>query len=162
MTNTQFREHQRFFSGVGSGIKILYCGEYDKSGAFHIVEKGKDNLYAYIQSFKDSCDIYAILKRFENGDVTALNQAQGMYGDFSQMPKSYAEMLNAIYNAETWFKGLSKDVRAKFDNDPQKFIASMDSPDFLRMVGLVTDVQENLELTSASVSATTDLESSVS
>lgn len=149
MENTQYRAKKRFFTNCGSPIKTLYVGEYDKKGNFNIVEKGKDNLYAYIQTFADSVDIYSILARFENGDTQALNKAQGMYGDFSAMPKSYADMLNAIYNAEQWFAGLDKDIRAKFDNDPQKFISQLDSPDFLEKVGLA--VQKNDVLTVSDV-----------
>ena len=44
-------------------------------------ESGKENLYEFIQSFKDSVDLHKIMDRFNAGDTAALQKVQGMFGD---------------------------------------------------------------------------------
>lgn len=123
------QKHTRVYAHLGSPDKIVYAGIYDDDGKFQVVEKGKLSLYNEIQAEADSVDIYAMLQRFSNGDQQALNKVQGVYGDVTKMPRTYAEMLQTIYNAENTFAGLPAELKAKFDNDSNKFIAMMDSPE---------------------------------
>lgn len=134
--STQYSEKKRFFSVPGDPIKPLYGLEVDKAGVMQLVEKGKYNLYEYIQSHKDSVDIHKILERFENGDVDALNKYQGYYGDITEAPKSFADALNAVIKAKDLFNSLPLDVRAQFDHSPEQFIAAMGSQKFNDAVGI--------------------------
>ena len=59
-----------------------------------------------------------------------------MYGDFTTLPRTYAEALQALTDAENFFMSLPVETRAKFDHDPYKFIASMDKPGFLEKLGV--------------------------
>lgn len=127
--SSQYDKHERVYSNPGDPIKIIYAGSYDENGKFELVEKGKENLYDYIQSNAESCDIYNILARFENGDETALNKVSGTYGDVTKMPKTYAEMLQTIYNAENTFNALPVELKQLFNNSSSEFIAQMDSPE---------------------------------
>ena len=122
-------KHNRVFAHVGTPDKVVYAGVYDEKGNFDVVEKGKMNLYNEIQAERDSVDIYAMLARFSNGDQQALNKVQGVYGDVTKMPRTYAEMLQTLYNAENTFAGLPVELKAKFGNDVNRFIASMDTPE---------------------------------
>lgn len=133
---TQFESHARVHANPGSREKILYGPTYDENGTLELTVKGRENLYDYIQSHKDSCDIKLIVDRCARGDLSALSKAQGMYGDFTTMPKTYAEALQALTDAENFFMSLPVETRAKFDHDPKKFIASMDKPDFLSKIGV--------------------------
>lgn len=135
MFRTQF-QRERVRSKVGSGVKILYAPVFDENGVMDLVESGREDLYAYIQSHKDSCDIHVILKRYSEGDPSVLSKVQGMYGDFTNMPQTYAEALNAIISAENYFNTLPVDVRAKFGHSFQQFLVSMDKPDFLERMGV--------------------------
>ena len=85
---TQFRKPERFLSNPGSPVKILYGPEFDEKGRMNLVEKGRENLYDFIQSFKESVDIHVLLKRFSNGETDVLSQIQGFYGDFSEFYRS--------------------------------------------------------------------------
>lgn len=132
---TVFSERRRFHSNLGSPIRILYSPKFDDNGVMSLVESGRENLYDYIQSHKDSCDIHVILDRYQRGDIDALSRVQGVYGDFTTVPKTYADCLNAMISAENYFNGLPVEVRAKFDHSFQKFLASMDKPGFADAMG---------------------------
>uniref|UniRef100_A0AAU8AZZ8 Internal scaffolding protein n=1 Tax=Dulem virus 119 TaxID=3145596 RepID=A0AAU8AZZ8_9VIRU len=134
---TMFDDHDRVYQEPGSGIRKLYTSRLRDDGVIELVESGTDDLYASIQSHKDSCDIHVLLKRFEAGDVDALSRVQGAYGDFTQIPTSYAELLNAMIAGEQYFNSLPVETRAKFDHSFEKFMISMDDMDgFLDKLGL--------------------------
>uniref|UniRef100_A0AAU8AW17 Internal scaffolding protein n=1 Tax=Dulem virus 121 TaxID=3145598 RepID=A0AAU8AW17_9VIRU len=135
MFKTQYDSHERFHVNSGDPEKVLYSPVFDKNGVMELVESGRENLYDYIQSFKDSVDIHLILKRYEEGDVSVLSRVQGSYGDFTTMPATYAEALNAMISAENYFNGLPVEVRAKFGHSFQQFLASMDKEDFATKMG---------------------------
>ena len=132
----QFEPHARIHANPGTPEKVLYGPVFDENGTLDLEPKGKENLYDYIQSHKDSCDIKLIVDRCARGDLSALSKAQGMYGDFTTLPRTYAEALQALTDAENFFMGLPVETRAKFDHDPHKFIASMDKPGFLEKLGV--------------------------
>lgn len=135
---TQYSEKKRFFTESGDPIKPLYGLEVDKKGVTQLVEKGKYNLYDFIQSHKDSVDIHKILERFQNGDVDALNKYQGYYGDITEAPKTFADALNAVIKAKDLFNSLPLDVREKFDHSPEQFIAALGTEKFAEALGQVS------------------------
>lgn len=132
---SQFQDRQRVYEPVGSRVKQLYSPIYDDRGVLHLTESGKHDLYAEIQSHRDSVDIHVLLARYQNGDDSALQRIQGAYGDFTQMPTTFAEALNTLIAAEQYFKSLPVDVRSRFGHDFNQFIASMDSPTWASDVG---------------------------
>ncbi len=135
----QFMEHARVYANPGNPEKILYAPKFAKDGTMELIEAGKENLYEFIQSHKDSVDINIILKRYAKGDVTALQRRQAIFGDFSDAPSTYAEALNSMILAEEYFNSLPLETRAKFDHNFHRFLVSLDSPDFVeKMVG--TDI----------------------
>lgn len=143
---TQFSDRQRYPQEPGSGEKILYTPQLQDDGNIDLIPSGKEDLYQAIQSHKDSCDIHVLLARYQNGDVDALSRAQGAYGDFTQMPTTYAELLNAMIAGETYFNSLPVETRAKFDHSFEKFMMSMDDmPGFLDKLGLSSQSQEPAE-----------------
>lgn len=133
---TQFSEKKRFYSNPGDSIKPLFGLEVDKDGVTQLVQKGKYDLFEFIQSHKDSVDIHKILERFENGDVDALNKYQGYYGDITEAPKTFADALNAVIKAKDLFNSLPLEVRAEFNHNPEEFIASLGTEKFYKAVGL--------------------------
>ena len=88
---TQYDARDRIISRPGNPIKQLYAGSYNERGQVELKEDGTEDLYAYIQSFAESTDIHAILRRFENGEVDVLEKVQGFYGDITEMPHTFSE-----------------------------------------------------------------------
>lgn len=137
MFTTQFDPHPRVHQELGSGDRVLYTARLDEDGNVLLTESGKEDLYASIQSHKDSCDIHVLLQRYADGDVDALTRVQGSFGDFTSMPSSYAELLNALIAGESYFNSLDVETRAKFDHSFEKFMISMDNmPEFMAKLGI--------------------------
>lgn len=134
---TMYDPHERVHQALGSREKVLYTPKVSDDGSIDLVPSGKEDLYGYIQSHKDSVDIHVLLARYNNGDPTALARTQGSYGDFTNMPTTYAELLNAMIAGEQYFNSLPVETRAKFDHDFNKFIAGMDDmPAWLDKMGI--------------------------
>lgn len=133
---TQYDPSPRIIANPGNRFKTLYSPVYSKSGVLNLQESGQHDLYAEIQSHADSVDIHVLLERFAKGDVGALSRIQGAYGDFTQMPHTFAEALNTFIAAEQYFLGLPVEVRDRFGQDFHQFLAAMDTPDFLERSGM--------------------------
>lgn len=136
---TQYRPRIRFISNGGQRERILYQPKFDENGVMDLVQSGKEDLYDFIQSHAESVDIHVILARFQNGDIDALSRVQGAYGDFTNMPTSYAELLNRVNEGQSFFNSLPVDIRAKFNHNFAEFMAGMDKPDFLEKLGIKSE-----------------------
>lgn len=136
---TQFDRRSFSPSEPGCPIKRTYTGHYDEKGRVVLEETGKINLYEEIQSHAQSVDIHTLLKRFANGDPTALTSRQGVFADITDMPKTYAEVLNKLITLENGFMALPADVRAKFGNSFQQFLAESENAGFAEKLGIVVE-----------------------
>nr|CAI9750413.1 virion structural protein [Microvirus sp.] len=132
---TQYDRRGRFTTCPGSPIHKTYGGYYDEKGRVVLRETGQENIYDFIQSHVESCDIHVLMKRFLNGDVSALSSRQGFYGDVLDFPKTYAEALNHMHEMESQFMELPVEVRAKFNHSFQEFLACSGEPDFMEKLG---------------------------
>ena len=144
---TQYDARERLFSNPGDPIHITYAGHYDEKGRVVLEESGRENIYDQIQSHADSCDIHVLMKRYMNGDVSALSQAQGQFLDVTDFPKTYADMLNFVNDMERSFMSLPAEVRAKFGNSFSEYLAASGAPDFLDRLGIKKEPEK--ESTSA-------------
>lgn len=139
----------------GSPIRVLYKPVVDKKGNIELEECGKENTQEIIQSYAESCDIQLILKNAMMGDVSGLQKVQGVYGDFTQMPKTYAEMLQLQIDAKNAFNGLPPDVKKQFDNDYNKFLMSAGESEWMEKLGInstlnINDPKESSEAANGS------------
>lgn len=103
-------------SPVGSRIRPRYrkdCRENPPK----LVKVGETDQYAFVQSFKDSCDIARIVERAMAGDVTVLQRVQGVYTDVTALPETMTELMNlGIIAADAWDK-LNPDIKANFESE---------------------------------------------
>lgn len=127
-----------FVTSAGNKEHILYSPKVLDSGMIKLVESGKENIQDKINSFRDTCDMSFILQRLAMGDSSVLNKKIPNYGDFTQMPKSYAEALQLVINAEKDFYDLPLDTRNKFDNDYKQWFAQAGSTEWLDKMGIMT------------------------
>lgn len=130
-------DHPRVHTAPGERVKTLYSPVFDEFGHMELKESGKENLYDFIQSHKESTDIHVILARFVNGDTQALARRQVFYADLTEFPSTYADVVNTMHQAEDYFTHLPVEVRAKFGHDFNKFLASLDNPQTLVDLGFV-------------------------
>lgn len=157
--DTQYDKRPRVYSCPGCRMKDTYTAKVDSNGVLDLQKTGQESLYDYIQSFKDSCDINTIVKRFAAGDVDVLSKKQGTYGDFTNLPSTYAEMLNIVIAGENMFNDLPVEIRAKFHHSFREWMASMDDwPEFAEKMGLSAETApaDSAEGPAASGAAGTD------
>lgn len=121
---------KRFYCSSGSRKRKIYEPYFTESGSRQLRCIGEDDIDDYIQSFRDSCDIKTILKRFELGDSSALMARSGFYGNFTNVPTTLAEFLNAQIKANQLFDSLPADLRSSFNNDANQFFVKIGTPEF--------------------------------
>jgi phage internal scaffolding protein len=80
------------------------------------------------QSFKESCDVNHILKKYQKTGVLPIMKNQKLYEDFADAP-TYHESMNIIAKSTEQFEGLDADLRDRFNNDPYKFLEFVNNED---------------------------------
>lgn len=95
-----------------------------------LVAVGEHDIYLEIQSYAKSVDINEIVLRYQRGDIDVFAQRAGLYGDFTNMPTSYAELYQNVLDAQAYFDSLPLEVRQKFDHSFSKFFTSIGTPEF--------------------------------
>lgn len=135
----------KFKSCAGSKFKTLFSPVVGKDGTIDLVESGKINIAEQINSYRDQTDISVILARVNAGDTSVLNQVQGVFGDFTSMPRTYAEFLQLQIDAHNMFDKLTPDERSRFGNDFNQFFAQAGSPEWLEKFGVSVSASEEKE-----------------
>lgn len=140
-----------FKTPSGSRFKKQLVGKLNlETGNIDLTEVGELDIYAEIQSHAGESDIYSLMARAEAGDLSAFSSA--IFGDFTEMPTSYAEALNVVIEAEREFYHLPQEVRDKFDNDWHKYITRAGSDEWYGAFGIgdaepqKDDVKENSDV----------------
>lgn len=92
------------------------------------------------QNFREECDINVIVKRFGLTGEMPQNWRMPSSQDFSEAVTDFHTAANMILAAEDRFMELPAEMRAKFDNDPQRlldFLEDAANIDAAREMGLV-------------------------
>lgn len=108
---------------AGSEWHQEYRVSIDLTGHKYLEEDGKTNIYDRIQESLEETKIENIIRRAVGGDESALAVMHGSYIDTTQMPKTLAEMQQAIINATNDFNKLPLEIRQKFDQSVEQYIA---------------------------------------
>lgn len=121
-------------SEVGSRMKDVLSSKYDENGILVVEKVGEEDVYTTIQSFAESCDLNVLMNRYLNGDAEALNKVQGFFGDFTEIPDSWAEVLNIVNRGQENFEKMPAEFKEKFGNDFARFVCTYDFSDFANSV----------------------------
>lgn len=89
------------------------------------------------QSFKDESDINVILRRYADAGISPhRNNFDAFFADVSAVP-DYHNAFHVVEQASEIFYSLPADLRARFDNDPSKYLNfAMDSANHDEMIKL--------------------------
>jgi len=93
----------------------------DVDGISFDLQEGKTK-----QSFKDECNINAIVKKYRRTGQMPGVRENGIYSDNSSMDLFDAQLIVAKSN--TMFNELPSEVRNKFGNNPVKFLEYAENP----------------------------------
>lgn len=126
----------RVISNAGSPMANDYSLQYGEDGRRKLVKIGEHNLDDEIQMYKDITSIEKIVERYLNiGDISILNRRPVFYADVTEMPQTYAELLQFNADIEKNFNSLPIEIKNQFDNDLGQFIASIGTKKFNDIFG---------------------------
>lgn len=134
----------RFISNPGSPIHLLYSPVVNADGTISLVVSGKENTDDIIQTYAESCDIRLILSRASEGDFSGFSSRSGTFGDFTKVPKTFAEALQLQIDSNKLFESLPAEVREKFDYNANQFFASSGTSDwFDKLKDVIPSTMQN-------------------
>lgn len=136
-------DRHRLFCDRGSRVVTTFSPVFDQRGIWHLEETGKENRYLDIQSHADSCDINVIMARYRNGETDVLSRVQGFFGDVTELPTNYIDVMNAKIKAEKLFNGLSPEVKEKYGNSVDMFMAALGTKEGLEAIGFKFEDKPN-------------------
>ena len=122
------QKHSKMFvSNPGNPLHKVQHGEIQDDGTIKLVVDRLENTDELMAAEAPSTRIDNILARIQAGDIGLLNQKQGFYGDVTEMPKTYAEMLDLMHKGEQFFEKLPASVKEEYNNDFNQFFADFDN-----------------------------------
>lgn len=136
--NAKVSDPNKFVSCPGSDIHELYEGKLLPNGEIKLVPIGKESISEKINSYAKFTDISYIMSRLQAGDNSVIRDG-AMYGDFTKTPKSLAEALQIMINAEQRFNELPLDVRSKFNNSYLAWMQAAGTDMWFENMGIVKD-----------------------
>lgn len=123
---TRSKKSKKFITKSGN----MFLDEYAYDGSDTLIKVGKTNVYEKIQAAAPAQDINFIVAKFINGDMDALNSVHGIYGDFTDMPTTYAELFDRVRTCKDLFSSLPSNIRNEFDNNPYEFWTKFGTAEF--------------------------------
>lgn len=123
-------------SRPGDRLKPVYKGSYAPDGSVRLTKVDEIDLQAEIQSHLYETDMQYIMSRLLNGDTSVLNNQSPLFGDFTTFPKSYAECIQRVIDAENMFAQLPQEVRDQFGNDWAKWLSQTGTEKWLSAMGI--------------------------
>lgn len=130
------RGNESYKAPTGDKIEVRHSAHMHDNGRRELVPDKKVAIYDLIQENKEDCEIENIIRRAVEGDPLILNKMAGTYTDVTGAPKSIAEAQQLMHNMRTEFDKLPADVRSKFENNVEIYIAEYGSQTWLDKTGL--------------------------
>lgn len=118
------KDHTSSATCAGEQFEIIYKAKVMPNGVIELIEDGKKDLKEEHNSWRDITDMSYILKQMQLGNTQVLMQKEGFYGDITNAPKNMQEAMQIMIDAEREFYKLPAEVRDRFNNNLNEFIAT--------------------------------------
>ncbi|QCS36151.1 minor capsid protein [Capybara microvirus Cap1_SP_141] len=119
----------------GNPIKVTYKGRMDKNGVVELVPTGKVNVYDFIQSFRNECDIHSLIDKYQmTQDPSLLDLKPTYFGDFTDVPTNIIEVWNKVEEAKEFFNSQDPKIKEAFNYDAYQFLAKAGTEEFMTVV----------------------------
>lgn len=112
-----------------------------ETGRQKLIDIGAEDRYAKIQEQLEPTKIENILRRFQEGDASALARAHGLYMDISDMPTSLIEANQKLEQVKQSFEKLPTEIKEAFDNDPMVMLAEIENGNGLEKLQKLTQIK---------------------
>lgn len=99
---------------TGRDERVSYVERFTKAGEPFLEESGRSSIRDEVKASFESSLIYSVLDRFEaTGDAALLKVRSASYGDFSRVPETMADAVNAADRLRVTYDDLAPEVREK-------------------------------------------------
>lgn len=142
---TMFKHHPRKGENFSKRLIPSYKVNINKkTGERELVVDKEIDVYEKIQEYRDEVQISNILKRYDLDMLKQLKDDEQQLIDLTNMPENLMETMAVIDSAKYAWERQSKELKAKFDNDFNKFIASSENGQLATMLNseLKTQVEK--------------------
>lgn len=115
------KKYDRVYCSSGDRIVEKHTLVYDDQGNKKLVAAPSFDQYAYTQSFLRECDIDLMMKRYDAGDLNALQVTPGIYGSASDLSNNFADYFSANKAMEAYFENDEK-AQQIYGSDYKRFL----------------------------------------
>ena len=143
--NAKVSNPNDFVTSSGDTERIIYSPKVLPDGTIDICPSGKIDINEMINADRESTDMAYILQKMKEGDMSVLAQREGVYGDFTEFPTTYAEILQLRIDSENSFYQLPPEIRQKFDGDFNKYFATAGQPEWFEKLGIGKQEEKSVE-----------------
>ena len=133
---TAYGEHPTSSEATGKPTIETWGYEINDIGQKELVITGETNVYDKIQEALEETKIENVINRVIAGDVTVM-RANGQYIDTTQIPNNMIEVRKTMQNLENTWQGLPQEMRNKYNNSVDAFIAAAGTNDWLTDMGVI-------------------------
>lgn len=136
---SRFNRPKTIFAPSSDGFAPIYEERINRNGIKVLVEVGRHNLNEFVQSSLEGTLVYNILHKFELGDTSVLEKVKGFYADVTEVPTSLIEVHNLMSRVSKNFDSLPSELKEKFGNSPETFLASIENGEFSKIIASMQD-----------------------
>lgn len=129
---------------AGETVRRTYLWERNEKGEKVLRLDQTIDQQAEIDSYLEETKLENIIRRASiDPDIAARIKPDigGGIQDFTEAPQNLAELQNIMMRAEQIWDEVPKDIKLKFDNDVDKFIASFGTVEWAKNLGIYQEKQ---------------------
>lgn len=142
---------------AGESVRRTYLWERNEKGEKKLKLDQIIDQQAEIDSYLEETKIENIIRRASIDPNIAERIAPDLGGgiqDFTNAPHTLAELQNIMIRAEQIWNEVPKDIKLKFDNDVDKFIASFGTVEWAENLGIKLGVKQEKKAEAKATEAT--------
>lgn len=130
---------------AGESVRRTYLWERNEKGEKVLRLDQTIDQQAEIDSYLEETKLENIIRRASiDPDIAARIKPDigGGIQDYTEAPQTLAELQNIMLRAEQIWEDVPKEIKLKFDNDVDKFIASFGTVDWAKNLGIYSEPEE--------------------
>nr|DAV60488.1 MAG TPA: Scaffold protein [Microviridae sp.] len=137
---------------AGESVRRTYLWERDEKGEKVLRLDQTIDQQAEIDSYLEETKLENIIRRASIDPNIAERIAPDLGGgiqDFTEMPQTLAELQNIMIRAEQIWDEVPKEIKLKFNNDVDNFVASFGTVEWAKNLGIYEEKQADNKTTKA-------------
>lgn len=137
---------------AGENVRRTYLWERNEKGERTLKLDQIIDQQAEIDSYLEETKLENIIRRASIDPNIAARIAPDLGGgiqDFTEAPHTLAELQNIMIRAEQIWQEVPKEIKLKFDNDVDKFVASFGTIEWAKNLGIYQEKQAEEKKTEA-------------